>query len=88
MYVFCIFCLINKTKLSIIKDEEVIMYVCICNGITEEMLESAAKQGQSEREILSRLGIGNSCGICVIDALEKFNKKNQQKEHKKSGTKS
>ncbi|EQC46238.1 (2Fe-2S)-binding protein [Bacteriovorax sp. Seq25_V] len=57
------------------------MYICICNGITEEMLETAAKQSHSEREILNRLGVGNSCGICVIDAIEKLNQKNLAKQN-------
>lgn len=51
------------------------MYICICNGITEEMLETAAKQSASEKEVLTRLGVGNSCGICVIDALDRMKSK-------------
>lgn len=51
------------------------MYICICNGITEEMLETAAKQSSTEKEVLTRLGVGNSCGICVIDALDKMKSK-------------
>lgn len=57
------------------------MYICICNGITEEMLETAAKQSASEKEVLSRLGVGNSCGICVIDALDKMKSKLAKNNH-------
>lgn len=57
------------------------MYICICNGITEEMLETAAKQSTSEKEVLTRLGVGNSCGICVIDALDKMKSKLAKNNH-------
>lgn len=63
------------------------MYVCICNGITEEMLEKVAKQSSTDKEVLSRLGIGNSCGICLLDAVHKINPKLKQsnsKSHKPS----
>ncbi|OIQ17842.1 MAG: hypothetical protein BM556_10460 [Bacteriovorax sp. MedPE-SWde] len=67
------------------------MYVCVCNGITEEMLDTAQKQGLSDREILNRLGVGNSCGVCVIDALDnmrsnslKSQKTSNRKDSKKS----
>lgn len=55
------------------------MYVCICNGITEEMVEKVASNSKSEKEILSRLGIGSSCGICVLDAVSKINSKLKNK---------
>jgi len=55
------------------------LYVCICNGITEEMLEQANKHSTSQKEVLKKLGVGNSCGICVIDALEKMNQVSQTK---------
>ena len=69
------------------------MYVCICNGITEEMVEKVAKTSKSEKEILSRLGIGSSCGICVLDAISKItsqlkNKNSQKTPIKKSALQS
>jgi bacterioferritin-associated ferredoxin len=65
------------------------MYVCICNGITEEMLETASKQGHSDREILNRLGVGNSCGVCVIEALDSMRAKTKagQTQQKHSDSK-
>lgn len=48
------------------------MYICICNGITEEQLKSAAKTSHSHKDVLKKLGVGDSCGICLIDALEKI----------------
>lgn len=57
------------------------MYICICNGITEEMLETACLQGASDKDVLNRLGIGNSCGICLIDAIDKIRTKNMHSSH-------
>lgn len=50
------------------------MYICICRGITEEDLKrvNQAAQGNST-EVLKNLGVGDSCGICLIDALDKLN---------------
>lgn len=50
------------------------MYVCVCHAITEEKLEKAvmeAGKGNS-KEVLRRLGIGGSCGVCLIDAIGKM----------------
>lgn len=46
------------------------MYVCICKGITEEELKGLSQTGMAPREILKKLGVGDSCGICLIEALE------------------
>jgi bacterioferritin-associated ferredoxin len=49
------------------------MYVCICKGITEKMLsEQLTSTNRNEKEILKNLGIGDSCGVCVIDCLKKI----------------
>lgn len=45
------------------------MYICICNAITQDMLDNAIKQGQSEKEVMNKLGIGNSCGVCVLEQV-------------------
>ena len=47
------------------------MYVCVCNQITDKMVEDAAKATKNPTEALTKLGIGSSCGICLIDAIEK-----------------
>ena len=62
------------------------MYVCICNGITEDMIEKVASVSKSEKEILSRLGIGNSCGICVLEAVSKINTQLKSGKNQKSQT--
>lgn len=50
------------------------MYVCICKGITEQMLmdQVSGPSGRSEKEILKNLGIGDDCGTCVVDAVKKI----------------
>ncbi|MGI4992626.1 (2Fe-2S)-binding protein [Halobacteriovorax sp. GFR7] len=60
------------------------MYICICNAITQDMLDNAIKQGQTEKEVINSLGIGNSCGVCLLEqvsaGLAKKNLKANQKE--------
>ncbi|ATH08268.1 hypothetical protein BIY24_09995 [Halobacteriovorax marinus] len=48
------------------------MYICICKGITEEQLEQAIKPDAKPTDVLKDLGVGDSCGICLIDAIEKM----------------
>lgn len=49
------------------------MYICICKGITEKMLQDQISgPGRSEKEILRNLGIGDDCGSCVVDAVKKI----------------
>lgn len=65
------------------------MYVCICKGITEKMLMDQIGVGQrSEEQILKNLGIGDSCGACVVDAVKKIldNQNNLDIKTKKSET--
>lgn len=48
------------------------MYVCICQGITEEDLTRVGQTASTPKEVLSKLGVGDGCGICLIDAIEKL----------------
>ncbi|MBC7427506.1 MAG: (2Fe-2S)-binding protein [Bacteriovorax sp.] len=49
------------------------MYVCICKGITEKMLmDQIGPNTRSHDQILKNLGIGDSCGTCVVDAVKKI----------------
>ena len=48
------------------------MYICICKGITEEQLEKAIRPDAKPTDVLKDLGVGDSCGICLIDAIEKM----------------
>lgn len=63
------------------------MYICICNAITQDMFDNAVKQGQTEKEVMNKLGIGNSCGVCVLEqvstALAKKNAQSKESAVKK-----
>ena len=63
------------------------MYICICKGITEKMLQDQVTGfNRSEEQILKNLGIGDSCGSCVVDAVKKIleNQNNLDSKTKKS----
>lgn len=46
------------------------MYICICQQITDSHIKKiiAEDQIKSMEELASLLGIGESCGTCIIDA--------------------
>ena len=50
------------------------MYVCICNGVTEQQVRDAAEAGcASVAELTLRTGAGANCGSCIglgADLLE------------------
>lgn len=48
------------------------MYVCICNNITEDQVRTVVAKGLSGKDALSHLGIGTGCGICVMDAIDRY----------------
>ena len=63
------------------------MYICICKGITEKMLmDQIGSNHRSEDQILKNLGIGDSCGSCVVDAVKKIleNQNKLDSKNKKS----
>lgn len=41
------------------------MYVCLCKGITDSQIRSAAENGASIREIRDQLGVMTECGKCA-----------------------
>ena len=42
------------------------MYVCICNGVTDNDIRQAAEAGcRTMSELTMRTGAGASCGSCV-----------------------
>lgn len=55
------------------------MYICICKGITEEQIISLLKMGLSRGEILRRLGVGDDCGVCVVNSLDGLIKQYHEK---------
>ncbi|MAC47712.1 MAG: (2Fe-2S)-binding protein [Oceanospirillum sp.] len=47
------------------------MYVCLCSGITDQQIRDAIQAGDSDLKTLrKKLGLANSCGMCVSDARE------------------
>ena len=47
------------------------MYVCICNGVTEQQVRDAAEAGcASVAELTMRTGAGANCGSCIGLASE------------------
>ena len=47
------------------------MYVCICNGVTEQQVRDAADAGcASVAKLTMRTGAGANCGSCVGLAAE------------------
>ncbi len=59
------------------------MYACICHNITEKELEEvAAASNGNINEVLRKLNLGKSCGICLVDALEKVGMQNASKDSK------
>lgn len=45
------------------------MYVCICKGITEEMIKEVRSKGLPPKEILKKLGVGQDCGTCILNTI-------------------
>jgi bacterioferritin-associated ferredoxin len=61
------------------------MYICICKGITEKMLmDQIGGSNRSQEQILNNLGIGDSCGSCVVDALKKIHESQNNIDSKSS----
>lgn len=47
------------------------MYVCVCNGVTEQDIRHAAAAGcGGMTELTMRTGCGSTCGSCVPLACE------------------
>ena len=47
------------------------MYVCICNGVTDQQIQEAALAGcHSVTELTMRTGCGSNCGSCLDMAAE------------------
>ena len=47
------------------------MYVCVCKGVTEKALRDAIHEGADRmRDLKSRLGVSEQCGICACHAKQ------------------
>lgn len=47
------------------------MYLCICHKISEKDLIEKLNQCSAPQEAIKKLGLGQSCGICLLDACTK-----------------
>lgn len=55
-----------------LETEVVVMYACVCHKITEKDLEESLKSSKGNvNEALRKLNLGKSCGICLVDVMEK-----------------
>lgn len=49
----------------------VLMYICICNAITERQVKQAVSQGAtSMADLQGQLGVASCCGSCADTAIE------------------
>lgn len=57
------------------------MYVCICHNITDQKLQEALKKSKGDvKDTLKKLGMGNSCGTCVVESIDRLlNQKSSKK---------
>ena len=47
------------------------MYVCVCNGVTEQQIRDAVCAGASTlTELSSQLGVAAGCGCCHVFAAQ------------------
>lgn len=45
------------------------MYVCVCNGVSEQQIRNALYNGCSNyREVRNTLGVASKCGKCACQA--------------------
>ena len=59
------------------------MYICVCNAITEEQLLRAKAKSSGPKEVLKHLKVGESCGVCLIEALKNLESSTQNYKEKK-----
>lgn len=47
------------------------MYVCICKGVTDNVIREAVEQGAERmRDLKESLGVTEQCGICACHAKQ------------------
>ncbi|MDR1074962.1 MAG: bacterioferritin-associated ferredoxin [Xanthomonadaceae bacterium] len=57
------------------------MYVCICNGVTDKHIRTAAGEGcRSVAELTMRTGCGSNCGSCLEYAASMLAEAHAQRE--------
>lgn len=49
----------------------VLMFICICNAVTERQVQTAVAEGATSLvDLQSQLGVASCCGCCADTALE------------------
>jgi bacterioferritin-associated ferredoxin len=49
----------------------ILMYICVCNGITERQVQTAIAQGAKDlSDLQAELGVATCCGCCAETAVE------------------
>lgn len=57
------------------------MYVCICKGVTENVIREAVEQGAERmRDLKECLGVTEQCGICACHAKQALEQALAQKK--------
>jgi bacterioferritin-associated ferredoxin len=52
-------------RISVTAQRSTIMYICLCNAITDREIVQAAEQGaRSPEDLAQGLGVGLGCGRC------------------------
>lgn len=68
---------------DIMLTEVAIMYACICHKITEKDLEETLQKSKGNvNDAVRSLNLGASCGVCLVDALEKVGMQMASKDSK------
>lgn len=62
--------------------KETIMYVCICHAISEKDLKNLKINGKIGARELAALGLGESCGSCLQQAIDLLSDNRPQTAHK------
>jgi bacterioferritin-associated ferredoxin len=61
------------TSVSLSSREDSLLYICICNAVTQRQVEECARAGvNSLDELACALGVGAGCGRCrecAVDVL-------------------
>lgn len=53
------------------------MYVCICSGVTTNMIVKASKQETSLKDVIKTCGACRNCGCCKDEIKRIFNETKQ-----------
>lgn len=60
----------SHLSLDLNKTKRIFVYICICQQITDSQIKEIIQDGKAKtvEELASLLGMGESCGTCIIEA--------------------